>query len=49
MTASTPNGKYSQLPKAPALDETVTSVEVDRSAEPDDVRNVDQHEALRDD
>ncbi|WP_170970170.1 hypothetical protein [Nocardioides jishulii] len=45
----TPGERYSQLPTAPALDDTVTSVESGHSPEPDDVRNVAQHEALHDD
>lgn len=40
---------YSTLPPRVAIGDTVTSVDADRGPDPDDVRNADQHAALRDD
>ncbi|MCF6379667.1 hypothetical protein L2K70_18810 [Nocardioides KLBMP 9356] len=39
---------YRTLPPAPRLDETVASTDPDRAPDADDVRNVNQHAALRD-
>lgn len=40
---------YTTLPPSPALDQLVGTVDTDRTPDPDDVRNVDQHHALRED
>ena len=40
---------YRTLPPTTHLDETITSADADPAPDADDVRNVDQHAALRDD
>ncbi len=41
--------RFSTLPASVAVEDTIASVDTRRSPDPDDVRNVDQHRALRDD
>ena len=40
---------YTTLPEGVRLSDTVGGVDADRPVDPDDVRNVDQHAATRDD
>jgi hypothetical protein len=40
---------YRNLPPAVSLDETIASVDPDAAPDPHAGRNVDQHQALRDD
>lgn len=40
---------YRTLPPAVSLDETIASVDPDAAPDPNAGRNVDQHQALRDD
>ncbi|HEV2796666.1 MAG TPA: hypothetical protein VGV65_03520 [Nocardioides sp.] len=40
---------YRTLPPTVRIDETITSLDTATPPDPDDVRNVDQHAALRDD
>ena len=40
---------YRALPEGVSLEETITSADMVPVADPDAVRNVDQHRALRDD
>lgn len=54
MTADTPRGEkpkqeYRSLPPEVRLDDTIASVDPDLVPDPEGVRNVDQHRALRDD
>ena len=44
-----PEPDYTTLPEGVRLADTVGSVDADRTVDPDDVRNVDQHAATRDD
>ena len=44
-----PGPDYRSLPPGVRLDETIASVEATPAPDPDAVRNVDQHRALRDD
>ena len=46
MTTDSP---YSQLPPAVRVEDTVAGVATSSPPEPDDVRNAEQHAALRDD
>lgn len=41
--------RFSTLPTGVAVEDTIASVDTSHSPDPDDVRNVDQHSALRDD
>ena len=41
--------RFTTLPAAVRAEDTVAGVDTGHSPEPDDVRNVDQHAALRDD
>jgi hypothetical protein len=47
--AHEPEPDYTSLPPGTALEDTVQGVGTDRVLDPDDVRNVDQHGATRDD
>ena len=52
MTAAkgpTPDRDFSELPPAVRIEDTLASIDPDRLPDADDVRNVDQHGALRDD
>lgn len=44
-----PAQDYRRLPPAVRLDETIATVDADPVPDPDEVRNLDQHRALRDD
>lgn len=44
-----PEQDYRRLPPVVRLDETIASVDPDPVPDPEAVRNVDQHRALRDD
>ncbi len=41
--------RFSTLPASVGVEDTIASVDTSRFPDPDDVRNVDQHSALRDD
>ncbi len=55
MTADDPTSRikreqdYRSLPPQVRLEDTIASVEPDPAPDPDAVRNIDQHRALRDD
>ncbi|WP_207084659.1 hypothetical protein [Nocardioides sp. S5] len=44
-----PDRRFSTLPASVGVEDTIASVDTSHSPDPDDVRNVDQHRALRDD
>lgn len=44
-----PKRDYSELPTTVRPEDTVASVDTHQAPDADDVRNVDQHRALRDD
>ncbi len=47
--AEDPGPDYTALPAAVRAEDTVAGVDTTRAPDPDDVRNVDQHGATRDD
>lgn len=44
-----PDSRFTSLPAGVRAEDTVASVDTSHAPEPDDVRNVDQHSALRED
>ncbi len=48
-TGDTTDPRFSALPATVGIEDTIASVDTSRFPDPDDVRNVDQHSALRDD
>ena len=48
-TDDTRDSRFTTLPAAVRAEDTVASVDTTRAPDPDDVRNVDQHGATRDD
>ena len=44
-----PDSRFTTLPAGVRAEDTVASVDTSHAPDPDDVRNVDQHSALRDD
>ncbi|WP_224277009.1 hypothetical protein [Nocardioides lacusdianchii] len=48
-TEDTTGQRFSTLPAGVAVEDTIASVDTSRFPDPDDVRSVDQHSALRDD